>query len=202
MSKYPLCEKAWLSVKTWGVHFKMPQGHSKYPEKTDFICAEDVERYLKTILPNSTHVAESEMSVKPKSEQSEPKLGEWKFTAADFFMPDAIKNVVSAANDFDRKCMASIANARLAEMIQAAPVVYGVPNAFFSHVQGELPQNGGPDTHSARLICIEPLVRESRLEQLERFVEVTSGWTMQAVDEKNITVEQIIMDAKALLEGR
>lgn len=46
-------------------------------------------------------------------------------------------------------------------VIAASPVVYGVPNAFFSHVQGTLPQNGMPDTHCARLIAISPIVRDT-----------------------------------------
>ena len=65
---------------------------------------------------------------------------------------------------------------KLEALLESAPVVYGVPNEVFSHVQGDrlIPgtERDGAyfkrDTHSARLIGITPLVKESEERQLLR----------------------------------
>lgn len=43
------------------------------------------------------------------------------------------------------------------ENISEAPVVYGVPNQVWSHAEGVHPENRIFDTHTARLVMIEPI---------------------------------------------
>lgn len=73
----------------------------------------------------------------------------WKFTAADFACHDNCPNALAAR-----------ANAKLARLLADAPTVYGFEkdSRGLSCFDG---QPSGNDTHTARLLMIEPIARDT-----------------------------------------
>lgn len=82
-------------------------------------------------------------------------MSELKFTATDF------KNVTLGhygATPTIEQVAANIANARLAQMLEACPVVYGrIPDEGKSFITITENRSASFDTHRARLVAIEPI---------------------------------------------
>lgn len=86
---------------------------------------------------------------------------DWKFTASDF---------EGFAWPYERECAASIANAKLAERIAAAPVVRGMPSAVGGSMHWS-EDYGTVATHTARLIQITPIVLDTAESLLRKMAD-------------------------------
>jgi hypothetical protein len=89
-------------------------------------------------------------------------------------------------------------------MLAEAPVVYGVPNAFFSHVEGEIGGNGQPDTHTARLICIQPIRQDTAESLLKEFVDLDADSLLgnEPLSKIGDRHRNLVKKARKLLEAR
>lgn len=83
-----------------------------------------------------------------------------KFKPEDFYSGDAIIDEAPLLGGFfkslGRDC-ADKANARLAEMLKECTVVYGTEESANSIDMGWSELKFTDDTHTARLVCIEPI---------------------------------------------
>lgn len=87
----------------------------------------------------------------------------------------------------------------VAKLLREAPVVYGLDkNDGKAYVIWRSVDNfaGGPATHSAKLICITPIVKDTAESLLREFVEIRSD-NLPTGDRLSKLHER----AKALLEG-
>lgn len=157
-TRYPNCEKAGLYTQIFELGIK--------GQFNDFIDAAYVEAYLAKLADGR------QMAEKPNSSDSQysaemtcsssPELGELAFKVNDFLYGG---DTPDQGWHMNADAAADAANRILAEKLQAAPVVYGTcaSGEFnFSDPYGR--QNkalGHEDTHSARLVCVTPLVEDS-----------------------------------------
>lgn len=110
----------------------------------------------------------------------------WKFRAEDF---------ESCGSDGHARYIAGVANAKLAEWIEAAPRVSGV---FNGNKPGEMEVHNiqyAWATHRARIICIEP-IKQDTFEELWRLVVSCAGH-----DDAHVP-SQIVDRARKLLDKK
>lgn len=176
---YPHCEKAGLKV--------VNLGSKDFPGM--YVVAAEVEAYLqkeydemKSALDNATVDAMREAMRAP-----------WKFEDSDFAGPYGQVTSTRASD---------LANTKLAEWIAQAPVVYGFDQPLSSdprhHGWTTIPTSIDHRTHTAKLIYIEPIARESEERQLLREL-VSATYKRSAFSGE--AIEAICIRARKLLEG-
>jgi len=123
----------------------------------------------------------------------------FEFTAEDFEQIAICDNTNNLNQVF-----ADFVNARLHRWIEAAPMVYGMNSRIWKTDQqiNRCENNGmiiNPDTHTARLICIEPIKQDTAEGLLQTLIELSDT---PADDGSWSDVLDIIERARKLLENK
>lgn len=193
MSKYPLCKKAGLYVYS-----------SEHVDGA--IEAVDVEAYLasqKQEKDDTSATRSPDMS--QKRENNNTLSPPWKFTAEDFGfgVKSGAVNIGYALERF---------NAKLAKLLEAAPVVHygerahptkgdGAMSKYWTEYEPERDGTLTNYTHTARLVCIEPIAKESAKDVLRDLIalidkEIPKNYFSKYTDAK------IIDRARAIFKGK
>jgi hypothetical protein len=172
--RYPHCERAGLDnyLLEWPVT----------PPGVHWIKAADVERYLASLESKRAQSAKVDV----------PEL----FTAEDF---QSVTWGDAVCYPRGGRMMADIANAKFAQLLESAPVVYSGPSIFPAQQVWNVNYDESFHTHCARLIGPQPIERE----ESERLAEDLFHLARRILDvppRSAHALETFVKHAKALIE--